>query len=360
MVEVVQKLCEDMMLSLRKVEVDIKKNINDLLLEHRHLERDHVRGSILDWITPFEYSRQQNETISKRQPGTCQWFLDSLEFQKWIKSDGQTLFCPGIPGAGKTVLVSVVVDSLIALFRSDETIGIAYVYCDFRKTHEQTAKDILASLLRQLAYGQSYLPASVISLHDMHRAQGSLPSFEELLTTFRSVAALFSKIFVVIDAIDEMSMACRYKLIPEILDQQYKVNIFVTSRYIPDIVQEFKGSTALEIRASNPDVESYIETHIKSLPCFDDWSPKLHEEVKTHISTAVDGMFLLAHIYLKSIEDKITNKAVRRAMIQFKAPKLPPSESKKCELFDEIYNQTMERVNGQKAGFREFAVKILS
>jgi hypothetical protein len=38
------------------------------------------------------------------------WLLDSDEFQKWLKQSGQTMFCPGILGVGKTILASIVVD----------------------------------------------------------------------------------------------------------------------------------------------------------------------------------------------------------------------------------------------------------
>ncbi|KAL7952757.1 hypothetical protein V8C34DRAFT_298649 [Trichoderma compactum] len=33
--------------------------------------------------------------IRRRQPGTGKWVLKSAEHQTWLKSDKQTLFCPG-------------------------------------------------------------------------------------------------------------------------------------------------------------------------------------------------------------------------------------------------------------------------
>jgi hypothetical protein len=280
------------------VETDIKASINDLRQEHNHRDNAHIRESILNWIIPIDHSRQQNDNISKQHAGTDQWFLDSPEFQEWVKSGRQTLFCPGIPSAGKTVLTSIVVDSLMAHLGADETIGIAYFYCDFQQTHEQTAEDILASLSKQLLHGQPSLPGSVMSLYDTHVALGTRPSFGEVSTMFRSVIALYSKVFILIDAIDETSTVCRHKLLPEILDQQHKANLFVTSRFIPEVSQKFVMSTQLEICASKEDVESYVETHMKSLPCFDDWSQKLCEEIRPGVSTAVDGMYVVIKIFL--------------------------------------------------------------
>ena len=65
---------------------------------------------ILDWLTPVDYGPQQTDNIRRRQPGTGQWLLDSAEYQTWLKTSKQTLFCPGIPGAGKTILTSIVID----------------------------------------------------------------------------------------------------------------------------------------------------------------------------------------------------------------------------------------------------------
>src|SRR5438067_9082960 len=86
---------------------------------------------ILDWLTPINYDPQQNDFLARRQPGTGHWLLNSAEYKTWVKTDKQILFCPGIPGAGKTILTSIVVDYLTTCnqFSNDSTIGIAYIYC---------------------------------------------------------------------------------------------------------------------------------------------------------------------------------------------------------------------------------------
>jgi len=73
---------------------------------------DQESRAIMDWLTPIDYAPQQSDFISRRQEGTGLWLLNSREFQDWLSSSKQTLFCPGIPGAGKTVVTSIVVDYL--------------------------------------------------------------------------------------------------------------------------------------------------------------------------------------------------------------------------------------------------------
>lgn len=173
---------------------------------------------MLDWLTPIDYAAQQSDFVSRWQAGTGQWLLESVEFQAWVETDQQVLFCPGIPRAGKTILTSIVVDYLYTKFLKDANIGIAYLYCNFCRKDEQKAEELLASLLKQLARGLSSLPESVKSLYDSHKDKRTRPTFNEISATLQSVGALYSRIFIVVDALDECQSSddCRTKFIKEI------------------------------------------------------------------------------------------------------------------------------------------------
>lgn len=146
----------------------------DLLHERQdNRERYEEHGAILDWLTLVDYATQQNDFISRRQEGTGQWLLDSDEFQRWLNQNGQTLFCPGIPGAGKTIITSIVVEHL---WEIGATTGVAYLYCNFRRQHEQKPEDLLASLLKQLVQQQASTPESVKSIYDSHKNKRTRPS----------------------------------------------------------------------------------------------------------------------------------------------------------------------------------------
>jgi DNA replication protein DnaC len=87
----------------------------------------------LDWLTLVNYGSQQSDFINRRQPGTGQWLFELAEFKAWVDTDKQTLFCPGIPGAGKTILTSIVMEELIIRFENDHNIGIAYLYYNYKR-----------------------------------------------------------------------------------------------------------------------------------------------------------------------------------------------------------------------------------
>ena len=165
---------------------------------------------ILNWLTPIDYAPQQNDFIGRREAGTGQWLLDSAEFQAWLQMDKQTLFCPGIPGAGKTILTSIVVEELNTRFKNDKSIGVAYLYCNYRRQDEQKPEHLLASLLKQLTQGLSSLPDSVKSLYNSHKDRRTQPSFDEISRALQSVVTMYSRVFLIIDALDERQVSHGY------------------------------------------------------------------------------------------------------------------------------------------------------
>jgi hypothetical protein len=251
--------------------------------------------AVLDWITPIDYAPQQNDFINRRQAGTGQWLLDSVEFQEWVKYKQRTLWCPGIPGAGKTILTAIIIEYLCEQYRNDPSVGISYLYCNFRRHQEQKAEDLLASLLKQLAKGQSSLPDSVKSLYESHKNKQTRPSFDEMSRTLRSVTANYSKVFIIIDAIDECQVenGCRTRFLAGIFGIQAEcgINIFATSRFnIPEIMAHFNHDMSIEIRARNEDVAKYLDEHISQSGSV--LLKANQHEIRSRIIAAVDGMYV--------------------------------------------------------------------
>lgn len=256
-------------------------------------EEDQV---ILDWLTPIDFYPQQNDLISHRQEGTGQWLLMSSKSQEWVTHNEATLLCPGIPGAGKTMLTSIVVDHLWSTFQNDPTVGIAFFYCDFRRQNEQKPIDLLLSLLKQFVQKRLSVPENVKSVYEHHKSNRSRPSLEEVSKVLCYVINDYSRSFVIVDALDECQVAdgSRKSLLPEIfnLQAQSRVCIFATSRFIPDITDQFRNCATLEIRARDEDVRRYLEGHIGQLSACVLHSPTLQEDIKADIIKAADGMYV--------------------------------------------------------------------
>jgi Cdc6-like AAA superfamily ATPase len=255
-------------------------------------EQEHK--TILNWLTTVNYANQQNDAIAKRQDGTGLWLLNSKEFKQWVAESRMTLFCPGIPGAGKTIMTSIVVEHLQSRFQSDTTIGIAYIYCNFRQQEQQKPQDLLSSLLKQFVQKQHPMPETMMDLYERHKDNQSRPSVGEISKTLHSVVAGYSRTFIIIDALDECQVSdrARNEFVRGLFDLQAKTgaNLLVTSRSIPEITEVFKGSTTLKIHANDGDLHKYLDGNASELPSFVRKSPALQLEIETEIVKAANGM----------------------------------------------------------------------
>jgi len=103
-------------------------------------------------------------------------------------------------------------------------------------------------------------------------AKNLRPSLDKIVKCLQSVASLYSKIFIIADALDERHVSdnCRTGLLAEVFNLQhmFEVNFLVTSRHTPQITQEFKRSTWLEIRPSEEDVRTYLNERLQPRKAF--------------------------------------------------------------------------------------------
>ncbi|CAG8909914.1 unnamed protein product [Penicillium egyptiacum] len=312
---------------------------------------------VLDWLTAIDYGPQHSDVLRRWQQGTGQWFLNSKEYQNWRSSSKQTLFCPGIPGAGKTILVSTVIDDLSTEFLNDQTIGIAYLYCKLSRRSEQKIEDLLASLVKQLSQDWPSLPDSIGSLHTKHKRKKTRPSLEEIWKTLLSVASMYSRVFIIVDALDECQASNKDECLSTFLSKMFTLqsqtmtSLFATSRPIPVIEGKFEGCISKRISASEGDIRKYLDSNMTKLPGFVLESPRLQDEIKTEIIRAVDGMFLLARLHLHSLVGKKSPKAVHDSL-----EKLPRGS----DAYDRTYDKAMKRIKKQAEAWRELAGQDLS
>ena len=99
--------------------------------------------AIMEWLSPTDFPAQQHDIITRRQEGTGQWF------KRWLQGSDKTLFCPGIPGAGKTMMAAIAVNHLCRTAGCDD-IGVAYLFYNYKAQADQSASGLLAALLKQL------------------------------------------------------------------------------------------------------------------------------------------------------------------------------------------------------------------
>ncbi|KFY32072.1 hypothetical protein V493_00539 [Pseudogymnoascus sp. VKM F-4281 (FW-2241)] len=310
--------------------------------------------TITNWLSSTDFPAQQSDFISRRQEGTGEWFVVSPEFTNWLQGTKQDLFCPGIPGAGKTMIAAIAVDHLWKVFQGDN-VGIAYIYCNYKRQETQTTKELLAAILKQLVQECPSYGESVTALHKLHIDRRTSPSLDEICTALKSVLSNYSKAYIIIDALDECtdSDGTRSELLTILRSLQAKTDtrLMATSRFVSKIEQLFQGTPMLEIRASDADVKRYVFGQLHRLPMCIQRDPELQAETQGGIVLAVDGMFLLARLHIDSLRGKTTKKAVRSTL-----KKLPRGSA----ALEKAYDEAIERIESQLPEESELAKSVLS
>jgi Cdc6-like AAA superfamily ATPase len=245
----------------------------------------------LDWLAPPAYEAQYRDALENRQPSTGQWFLDSQEFTNWVNGDPLTLFCPGIPGAGKTVLASIAIEHLRSAHYGKESC-VAFFYCKYASREDQTAKSLLATLLRQLSGQCASVPESVKEFYTSHKSKGTPPSLDEISHVLSIVISSQSRVFLIVDALDECSDETRRTVVTKIreLQKNTKASFMATSRPLEAIQREFTEDPWLEIRAEKGDVEKYLDSQLVKLSECVRENSMLKRKIQKCISEAIDGM----------------------------------------------------------------------
>ena len=205
------------------------------------------------------------------------------------------------------MISSIVVDHLTAKFANNAGVGIAYIYCNYQPRQEQKPEDLLSGLLKQLSREQPVTPTGVRHLYERHSTKGTRPSFNEIVRALHSTVRLYSRVFIVIDALDEYRASNKEgqnRLLSEVfsLQKNAQLNLYATSRFISEITSQFNGCISKEIRAQDDDVLCYVNGRIPQLLQSQiSKYPKIQDMIRSNLVKAVDGMYVNSsvNIYTK-------------------------------------------------------------
>ena len=197
-----------------------RREQGDAIAASKRWRQEDEARDIFRWISAADYRTLQSDFFQRPQDGAGQWLLDSVEYKNWCGNEGAVLYYHGMPGAGKTIMTSVVIHDLHSECGNDPGTGIAYLYCNFRRQDEQNATNMQASMLKQLVAGRPQMPSGVIRLYEKHYVKQTRPSLGEIVSELQSVVDSYPRSFIVVDALDEcpISEGGRQVFVSELLN----------------------------------------------------------------------------------------------------------------------------------------------
>lgn len=280
-----------------------QKSIQTTVVEVRDTVRDlktaEERKKILAWLKAPDPSVNHNAATSKREPETCNWLLRSEEFKSWMtERSTQLMWLHGIPGAGKTIICSAVIEYLQSLaLTSGYT--VLYYYFDFSDSSRQTFDGFIRSLLVQTYNKTLSIPQTVCDLYA--ETGGSSPSPTRLLETFKAILQHQLRTFIIVDGLDECledknERSSAIRTIKEIYAlRDVDVSIFVASRPEIDIGNSVGKLCTIDIETQDTMIDEDIRRHIKA--CFANpedrlgrWTQSLKDEIEDALMKKAGGM----------------------------------------------------------------------
>jgi len=219
--------------------------------------------------------------------------LRSPEWTDWISATHRCLWIHGIPGAGKTILISHLVSHVKEYCKTLTRTAHAYYYCYFGHDQDEAAH-LLGSLLNQLCRKSDLVTPQ---LYEIYKAGGE-PSLVELLEALVEMLAHFDTVYVVVDALDESLprdnlLKILRDLVTDIRFQ--KIQVLASSREYIDIEATME-TISVAVSMSNPfvkeDIRSLVRSLIVSNHKFERWPRDMLDELENAVATGAHGMYV--------------------------------------------------------------------
>lgn len=207
-----------------------------------------------------------------------------------------------MPGCGKSVLASTIIEHIMVLCEKDSIRrNILYFYFDFRQDIKQTRDGFLRSMLVQLSCTFTVFPEELEKLYLQHESKKQQPTISSFIETFISLLKRSKPSYLVIDALDECSMRGSQErqgmlnLIRRLKTDGFEhLNLMILSRKEQDIENGLINVFTNNVHIQNKTVDADIRVHVRRLLADDarlnKKSPAVKAEIEKRLVFGAGGM----------------------------------------------------------------------
>ena len=228
---------------------------------------NHERQKVLQYFEKNSPARNHATNLKLLQPGTGTWFLSCDEFRIWLSTDNSKLWVYGIPGAGKTILMALVIDWISHNLNEDHI--LAYYYCDYKATATQDLTNILGSIAKQIARHDAQAFTALEAYYRRIAGDKDVSrsiSYEDLRDVIIEMTKCLSNVILVVDGLDEC--ASDRSNIVELLASLNKspcsnIKTIFASRDEYDIRTILSNFTQISIAAKSADLRLFVAAELQ-------------------------------------------------------------------------------------------------
>ncbi|KAJ5503731.1 hypothetical protein N7463_006605 [Penicillium fimorum] len=311
---------------------------------------------VVEWLSTVDAAECHYSACAKHEEGTGGWLLDSEDFGLWLTGTREVIWLYGIPGSGKTVHCSTIIEHVQNICKSDEqpVSFCVYYYFDFKDRKRQTFDGFIRSAIAQICRQSTVFPREVMNLYEEKSKKGQDPSPATLVETLLTLLKYPGKTYFILDALDEcLAQKDIFDLILRIKDgTSWLANIMVTSRLERQIQTGLQDLVTRAIPLRGPQVDHDIQTLVRQVLVSDSVLSKRPIQMKREIEHAIvngaSGMFRLAACQLDALRSCLSPSAVRK-----KLQCLP-------QTLDEIYERILCGIDEESRSIALTALQFLT
>ena len=193
------------------------------------------------------------------------------------------------------MLSATVIEDARRLCSTDPDTCFAYYYFDFNDAAKRKPHSMVSSLLGILGCSMQSQPQCIRDLHDKHLSAQQEPSFNDIVSALLSVLQGCSKVYIVLDALDECSEQEKLlKCICTIESTCKNANIFASSRreynIMEALVDRVKYDIDMKTAAVDADIEIFVRNFLSTDRSLGKWPSDTKEEIRTELCRRSGGM----------------------------------------------------------------------
>ncbi|KAK0123929.1 hypothetical protein ONS95_008919 [Cadophora gregata] len=281
---------------------------------------DQTQQDIKTWLAAPDPFTNHVANRKKRQAHTGTWLLRSKQYENWLTSPKSFLWLYGIPGSGKTVLCSTLVEQLLLYCKNMPQSAIVYFYFDFNDAGKRDVTSLIRSLITQLSAWTKATPIVLLEAYKSYQSGNLSDDDESLAIVLRNLVLTFENVYIVFDALDESSDCDGIlQLMHTMKDWKLsRLHILATSRQLTGIEESLTGlvtdKICLQDAEMNEDIVLYVADKLQNDKKLSKWPPDIRLKIQTKLLGEEGGMFQWVVCQLDMLNRCLSVAAVRKAL----------------------------------------------
>lgn len=271
-----------------------------------------------------------DSSVRGRPPSQASWALSNENYIKWKDSDAcQILWIHGTAGKGQAVIASSLVHELNQQLK-DESVFVAYFFCDEKDAHRSNALNILKLLVRQIILRKRDLTEYLLvdkrisKKGDQKSLNFDAMSISDLWNSLQSMLKdpAVGKVYFLVNGLDETDGESRKEFLAllssylELPSEEERSSddsvvkwVFLSRSGRPDIEKSLQKTLVIDMDDKenvghvNDAVKAEISGQVDKLAKQKNYNTALVYFIKRHIYSRAEGNYIYVNLVIQELKN---------------------------------------------------------